>query len=135
LFRPPRKSFDLEAGADAHTGDPLGLLAAFSLVGTSRRRAPLSIGAALALLALVALYARAGVFFRFYQGDWSFWSQIISSYLVLILVGAYFVAIGFALAGKRRTASIIALSTLPWAAAILKRSGFEIIVRRRDDSQ
>jgi hypothetical protein len=143
-----------------------GLLAALSLTGTPRRRAYLSSGAGIALLILVALYARHGVFQSFYMGDRSFWRQIFyGSNLLVVLVGAYLVAIGFGLAGKRVTASVISLSTLPWAAAwlvgvaatdgvglatvggtivliagffasavaIMKRFGFEIIVRRRDD--
>ena len=145
-----------------------GLLAVLSIVGTPQRRAQLSSGAGIALLVLVAVYARSGGFDRFYMGDRSFWTQIFyGSNLMMVLVGTYLVAIGFGLAGKRVTASVIALSTLPWAAAwlvgvavtdgvalatvggaavliagfaasavaILKRSGFEIIVRRRDDSR
>ena len=145
-----------------------GLLAVLGLTGTPQRRIQLNIGTGIALLGLIAIFAQSGVFHRFYMGDRSFWTQIFyGSNLLVVLVGAYLVAIGFGLAGKRVSASVIALSTLPWAAAwlvgvavtngvalataggaavliagffasamaVLKRSGFEIIVRRRDDSR
>ena len=143
-----------------------GLLAAFSLVGTPRRRVRLAGGTGIALVILVALYAQFGAFGRFYMGDRAFWEQIIyRTNLGQLLVAAFLVAIGFALSGRGATAAVIALSTLPWAApwlvgiavanqvgvatvsgaavliaglvtvgiAVWKRSGFEIIIRRRDD--
>ena len=146
----------------------LGLLAAFSLIGTPRHRVRLAGGTGIALAILVALYEQSGAFNRFYMGDRAFWERIVySTNLGQWLVAAFLVAVGFALAGRRATAAVIAISTLPWAAAwlvgiavteyskvatlsgvalliaglvtvgiaVLKRSGFEIIIRRRDDSR
>ena len=94
------------------------------LTGTPQRRIQLSAGTGtgtgIALLVLIARFAQSGVFHRFYMGDRSFWTQILyGSNLLVVLVGAYLVAIGFGPAGKRVSASVIALSTLPWAAAWL----------------
>jgi hypothetical protein len=145
-----------------------GLLAALSLIGTPRRRVRLGVGVGIALAVLVAVYAQYGVFHRFYLGDRAFWQQIANTTnLGQLLVATFLVAIGFGLAGRRPTAAVIAISTLPWAAAwlvnvavydqagvatiggaavliaglvtvsivVLQRSGFEIVVRRRDDSR
>jgi len=146
----------------------LGLLAALSLVGTPNSRVRLGVGTGIALAVLVAVYAQNGVFHGFYMGDRFFWWQIAgSTNLGQLLVAAFLVAIGFGLAGRGATAAVIAISTLPWAAAwlvgvvvndrtgvstiggaalliagfvavsiaVLRRSGFEIVIRRRDDSR
>jgi hypothetical protein len=144
----------------------LGLLAALSLVGTPPNRVRLGVGAGVALVPLVAAYAQYGLFHPVYLGDRAFWWQFANSTnLGQLLVATFLIAIGFGLAGRGPTAAVIAISTLPWAAAwlvrvavsdrvsamggaavliaglvtvsivVLQRSKFEIIVRRRDDSR
>lgn len=145
-----------------------GLLAAFSLIGKPPSRVRLAAGTGIALALLVAVYAQYGVFHHFYMGDRFFWATIANSTtLGPLLVATFLVAIGFGLARRGEIAAVMALSTLPWAAAwlvgvavndrggvatvcgaalllagivtasiaALKRSGFEIIVRRRDGSR
>ncbi|MDT5009364.1 MAG: hypothetical protein QOH57_981 [Mycobacterium sp.] len=144
----------------------LGLLAALSLVGTPRSRVRLGVGTGVALAVLVAIYHHDGSFSPYYSGDhFFFWLMDTRINLDLLLVPTFLVAIGFGLAGRGATAAVIAISTLPWAAAylvvlavsdhgraivcavwliaglvavtivVLKRSRFEIVIRRRDDSR
>ncbi|MCU1586151.1 MAG: hypothetical protein JWM49_2707 [Microbacteriaceae bacterium] len=142
------------------------LLGALSLVGTPPSRVRLGIGTGIAMAVLVAIYKHDGAFRPYYSGDHFFWWLMDTRInLDLLLVPTFLVAIGFGLAGRGTTAAVIAISTLPWAAAylvvlavtdpvqaifcaawltaglsvvsiaVLKRSGFEIVVRRRDDSR
>jgi hypothetical protein len=144
----------------------LGLLGALSLVGTPSSRVRLGVGTGIALAVLVAIYKHDGSFGPYYSGDHFFWWLMDTGVnLDLLLVPTFLVAIGFGLAGRGATAAVIAISTLPWAAAylvvlavtdpgqailcgawliaglvavtivVLKSSGFEIVVRRRDDSR
>jgi hypothetical protein len=144
------------------------LLAALSLVGTPSRRGRLVIGAGVALAALLAVYAYRGAFRPRYYLDKFLWGTPEYSWtLGPTLAVALFVAVCFAMARRGTTGAVIAISTLPWAAAWLvtivsdgrpeylviciwallilgfvavgiaavRRSGFELVIRRRDESR
>jgi hypothetical protein len=103
------------AGWNGPTSTNLGfldLLALFSLLGTPRNRARLGIGTGIALSVMLAAFAYAGAFHRFYIGDRFFWSQIASGWnLGMLFVATFLVAIGFGLARRGATAAVIAIST------------------------